>query len=1265
MKLSGTNLSATGHKGGLGDVLYDRAGARPSLDLNFAKTKSLTDNISKENLITFTRSVGGAKASTYVDENGLIKRATQNLLKYSHDIGNSSGWGALGQTTTAVSNTTETLAPDGTQTATKCTFNLPQQTADSQGNPPIQTLSSVQQGGTSLGALVGDTIIWSLYLKSATGSNQTLNMSCSGTGLTVITVTNEWQRFEIRATRTDTNYACRFGLRAGNGPNFVITATNGIYPAATRSVYAWGGQAEKSDNTGNNGFVTGLATELIKTTTQGLGAPRFTHDPVTKESRGLLIEQGATNLISNKDATSSQWSKTDLNISSTLGTAPTGVNEAYELIAAATTGSHHMNDTVNSSNIDSLKYTFSVFLKKGAVVNSNDVSKARIKIGQSGEKAKAEIDLTNGTINVSTGTGYIENYGNDWYRATIITNVALSSSSGGCTVFVNVLNTNGSASFTGAGESIFFYGPQLEAGEAATSYIPTSGQADGVTRSAEITSIVGDNFGTYTDNLVTNTSFRKLYDGWLDSNNTILEPYAAASPFGTYDAGKLIATGTGSSQHQFRQNLTLEPSVKYNASVYVKAGNWKIGRLGMTWNDGTTPTETNNPNTFNVVSFNLNEGYVDSQNRPNQGFTTGSITTSSVTPVGNGWFRVQMVSATTASTIASANVAVSFLDSEGEANFTANDENFFIWGVQVAKADTNSEFMPSIDNYTNRQSNAKFVDNNGVIKFSYANLLKYSQRLTHGDWSKQSNVSFTANDVVDPDGSRTADTPNFDSAKWGFFNSTTNPGNWMPGYSQGTEYPFLNSLTSEWVRYNVSITTESGQTSMRVYPLRRADGMRYIYQTVAVEENTAYVFSAWYKKVGTKVYVWGCQLVKGSEAGDYYLTTDTISGPPRYSHDPETLTSTGLYLEPAATNLFPYSQDFSQSEWTKDNISLDSNTTATTAPDGTNTATLITATGNANHRIRDNFSLGTHQYTLSVFVKANTSNRIYLSISKSGNIGGQLQKVFKLDTEEVDTSAQAFGNTGTGKITKYPNNWYRIEGTSTESTATGNASVIIALLDDDGDYGFTASGESAYFWGAQLEQGAGSTSYITSTGQTNGATRSADIFDSIGGSRLTRSNGKQAFYSTDVISYFVAWQNIPNTTGGNLNIFNNEGGSFFRNGSNSVGYFAQYDGSIQSIYFLTANDNAAADNVANKAIYTFSTKDDPHKAAFRFKHNDFIIYADGFAGTPDFTTPTRKKADTMFIGGNNSGASSLNGAVSRIAIWKKGLTNNTLNKITS
>lgn len=57
------------------------AGAKPSLDLNFAQTKSLVDRISGSNLITFTR----ASAGTFVNSAGLIETAAADVPRFTHD----------------------------------------------------------------------------------------------------------------------------------------------------------------------------------------------------------------------------------------------------------------------------------------------------------------------------------------------------------------------------------------------------------------------------------------------------------------------------------------------------------------------------------------------------------------------------------------------------------------------------------------------------------------------------------------------------------------------------------------------------------------------------------------------------------------------------------------------------------------------------------------------------------------------------------------------------------------------------------------------------------------------------------------------------------------------------------------------------------------------------------------------------------------------------------------------------------------------------
>ena len=95
--------------------MYHKSGGNiPSLDLNFANSKSLRDSRSTKNLINFTR----ASSGTYVDSDGLIKTSAVNKLLYSNEFTNAA-WTQSGLT--LVSSTT--TAPDGTATAT--TFSAP------------------------------------------------------------------------------------------------------------------------------------------------------------------------------------------------------------------------------------------------------------------------------------------------------------------------------------------------------------------------------------------------------------------------------------------------------------------------------------------------------------------------------------------------------------------------------------------------------------------------------------------------------------------------------------------------------------------------------------------------------------------------------------------------------------------------------------------------------------------------------------------------------------------------------------------------------------------------------------------------------------------------------------------------------------------------------------------------------------------------------------------------------------------------------------
>jgi len=67
--------------------LWRNARAVPSLDLDFAGNKSLSDNVTNQNLVSFTRasSTPPGTGATYVGSDGLIKTATTNEARFDHN----------------------------------------------------------------------------------------------------------------------------------------------------------------------------------------------------------------------------------------------------------------------------------------------------------------------------------------------------------------------------------------------------------------------------------------------------------------------------------------------------------------------------------------------------------------------------------------------------------------------------------------------------------------------------------------------------------------------------------------------------------------------------------------------------------------------------------------------------------------------------------------------------------------------------------------------------------------------------------------------------------------------------------------------------------------------------------------------------------------------------------------------------------------------------------------------------------------------------
>jgi hypothetical protein len=189
--------------------------------------------------------------------------------------------------------------------------------------------------------------------------------------------------------------------------------------------------------------------------------------------------------------------------------------------------------------------------------------------------------------------------------------------------------------------------------------------------------------------------------------------------------------------------------------------------------------------------------------------------------------------------------------------------------------------------------------------------------------------------------------------------------------------------------------------------------------------------------------------------------------------------------ETAATNLFLQSQVLSNAVYTKTATTAG---TAAAALDGTTSAIPILETAvTAGHTVHQsaNLTSGT-TYTFSQFVKANGRTRVALQNGTLGTFAN-----FNLITGTMLTT----GGTGYvgGGITNMGGGWYRLRLTFT-ANATSAQNLVLVLQDAAGTASYLGVvSNGVYSWGWQLEVGAISSYYPTTT---TTATRPQGYIDS-------------------------------------------------------------------------------------------------------------------------------------------------------------------------
>ena len=344
-------------------------------------------------------------------------------------------------------------------------------------------------------------------------------------------------------------------------------------------------------------------------------------------------------------------------------------------------------------------------------------------------------------------------------------------------------------------------------------------------------------------------------------------------------------------------------------------------------------------------------------------------------------------------------------------------------------------------------------------------------------------------------------------------------------------------------------------------------------------------------------------------------------------------------LEPQRTNIVNYSEDFSNSYWTKSNTLITSNSVI--SPDGTlNADKFVEDFSNTAHRLFANqiAVVSGSSYTFSLFAKY--KNRQYLQLTFNGTQFNSTQfATFDLINGVVSGFSSSVAN-----IEKYKNGWYRLIFTAT-ATVTSNTSayIITSNVPNLRDPSYQGDGSSVYIYGAQLEEGSYATSYIPTNGSS--VTRNAETCNGAGDSATF------------------------NDSEGVLMV---EASALAKDGTNR--YISISDGSDANRLYLryrASNNVFSGGIVVNNSLQVlFDTTDDNilnfSKFLLKYKENDFEFWLNGFkllVDTSGSTFPNGTLNQLRFDTGGTGVP--FYGKTKQIQYYNSALTDSELEQLTS
>jgi len=450
---------------------------------------------------------------------------------------------------------------------------------------------------------------------------------------------------------------------------------------------------------------------------------------------------------------------------------------------------------------------------------------------------------------------------------------------------------------------------------------------------------------------------------------------------------------------------------------------------------------------------------------------------------------------------------------------------------------------------------------------------------------------------------------------------------WSNGVPTVTNGATVTNAGNGWYRVTVLATIPSGQT----------DIIALLYPTGGEANKNVYCWNPQFElgSFSTSYISTASRFISRASSATHYDSTGVlrIAGTNQarngFAYDTATdkWISQGLILEKAATNIVNNSIVANiGTNWQQYNTAV-LTANYSTAPDGSSTAGRITTTNTGTVRVGTGGLVTSTVYAASIWVKSNTGSNYTLTLQ--------------------------IGDTNVVSITATPQ-WQRFSGFGSPQQNGYN------FIDLEG----IQAGADISVWGAQLETGFVTTSYIPTFGSS--ATRAADIYSTGTATRasetavITGTNFSNWYNGTQGTLY--AEQQVTNVVAGSNQ--NMVAASLYKNTSNfmAVGQGTGDGGGTgqRSITWIQNNNSTQFFGMTGNFISSGLSL----KNAFAYQTNNFAYSANTQTLVTD-STGTAPIVDTLTIGSYTPSASYYaNGHIKKIVYYPYRLSNTQLQALT-